>query len=205
MAPIKWLFFDVGSTLVDETEAYNHRIQDMIAGTEISFETFVKKQIFFASQGLDGHSEAIRFFCLKKTPWHTEDEIPFPDAAETLKTLKAHGYRLGVIANQVPGTERRLADWGLRPYLDVIAASAELGMAKPDEKIFHKALRMAKCRAEEAVMIGDRLDNDIIPAKRLGMKTVWLRKGSAAYQKPALGAGVADYQIDALGELEYIF
>lgn len=44
---IKWLFFDVGSTLVDETDCYNHRIQDAIAGTNITFEEFNEKRMFF--------------------------------------------------------------------------------------------------------------------------------------------------------------
>ena len=40
MSKPKWIFFDVGSTLMDETEAYNHRIRDIIANTDISFEAF---------------------------------------------------------------------------------------------------------------------------------------------------------------------
>ncbi|MBQ1257721.1 MAG: hypothetical protein IIX93_10680, partial [Clostridia bacterium] len=65
---IKWIFFDVGSTLVDETEAYNHRARDMIAGTNITFKEFDDMRIVFARQGLDGNSEAIRHFGLTKTP-----------------------------------------------------------------------------------------------------------------------------------------
>lgn len=47
---IKWLFFDVGSTLVDETECYNHRIRDAIAGTDITFEEFNEKRLYFQSK-----------------------------------------------------------------------------------------------------------------------------------------------------------
>ena len=54
----KWLFFDIGSTLVDETEAYNHRIQEMIQITAVSFEEFDCMRIHFAKQGLNGDSEA---------------------------------------------------------------------------------------------------------------------------------------------------
>ena len=50
-------------------------------------------------------------------------------------------------------------------------------------------------------MVGDRLDNDIIPAKALGMKTVWLKNGLAKYQSSELGEGFADYQISSLTEL----
>lgn len=198
---IKWIFVDVGSTLVDETEAYNHRARDMIAGTNITFKEFDDMRIVFARQGLDGNSEAIRHFGLTKTPWHSEDEVPYPDACDTLTELKARGYRLGIIANQNPGLEERLEDWGLRQYFDVIVSSAEIGYAKPDREIFEKAFEMAGCTAEESVMVGDRLDNDILPAKEIGMKTVWMKSGLAKYQT----SEIADFQIQSLGELKEIF
>lgn len=198
---MKWIFFDVGSTLVDETEAYDHRAREMLAGTDISFEAFHEKRVELAKEGFDGNSAAISFFGLRKTPWHAEDEVLFPDTAETLDWLKARGYRLGIIANQVPGTAERLEGWGIGRYFDVIAASAELGAAKPDPEIFRKALSLAGCRAEEAVMVGDRLDNDIIPAKALGMTAVWIRKGLAAYQT----SEIPDHVIDSLGDLKELF
>lgn len=63
---IKWLFFDVGSTLVDETECYNHRIRDAIAGTDITFEEFNEKRLYFSKQNLKGDIEALRYFGLAK-------------------------------------------------------------------------------------------------------------------------------------------
>lgn len=201
---IKWIFFDVGSTLVDETEAYDHRVRDMIAGTNISFEEFDDTRIALAQQGLDGNSAAIKYFGLTKTPWHSEDEVPYSDVYSTLAALCDKGYKLGIIANQKLGTTERLESWGLCQYFDVIAASAEIGYAKPDKEIFEKAFEIAECIAGESVMVGDRLDNDIIPAKAIGMKTVWVRNGLAQYQDTELGEGVADYQIGSLSELLHI-
>ena len=105
----------------------------------------------------------------------------YSDAHSTLSALVAKGYKLGIIANQKPGTAERLESWGLRPYFDVIAASAELGHSKPGKEIFIKALELAGCAAGESVMVGDRLDNDMIPAKAIGMKTVWIKNGLAQY------------------------
>lgn len=198
---IKWIFFDVGSTLVDETEAYDHRARDMVAGTGIAFEAFHKMRIALAREGFDGNSAAIRYFGLEKTPWHSEDEIPFSDAHGTLEALCCKGYKLGIIANQNPGLEKRLENWGLRQYFDVIASSAEIGCSKPEQEIFERAFKLAGCTAQESVMVGDRLDNDILPAKSLGMKTVWVRNGLAKYQNADLGKGVADHQINALSEM----
>lgn len=198
---VKWIFFDVGSTLVDETEAYDHRVREMIAGTSVTFKEFDGVRIALARQGLDGNSAAIKHFGLTKTPWHSEDEVPYSDAQSTLAALVDKGYKLGIIANQKIGTAERLESWGLRQYFEVIAASAEIGYAKPDKEIFEKALELAKCTAAESVMVGDRLDNDIIPAKAIGMKTVWVKNGLAQYQGSELGEGVADYQIGSLSEL----
>ena len=202
---VKWIFFDVGSTLMDETEAYDHRVREMIAGTDITFSAFDSKRIELAKQGFDGNSEAINHFGLEKTPWHWEDEKPFEDAAETLEALKKRGYHLGIIANQVQGTAQRLDDWGLLKYCDVVAASAELGVAKPDPLIFEKALELAGCQPCDSVMVGDRLDNDICPAKNLGMRTVWIRKGLSKYQPVALGKNVADWIIVNLSDLKQVF
>lgn len=196
-----WIFFDVGSTLIDETEAYDHRARDMIAGTHISFAEFDAARIAFAQQGLEGNSAALQHFGLAKTPWPSEDEIPYSDAHCTLAALRQKGYKLGIIANQTPGTAERLQAWDLDQYFDVIAASAEIGYAKPDRAIFETAFALAGCSAAESVMVGDRLDHDIIPAKALGMKTVWIKRGLGKYQSPELGHGVADYQIDRLSEL----
>lgn len=202
---IKWIFFDVGSTLVDETKAYDHRARDMIKGTNITFSDFDRKRIELAKLGFDGNSKAIEYFALKKTPWHSEDETPFADTCETLKALKERGYKLGVIANQNEGLAQRLKAWGMLEYFDVIASSSELGVAKPDRRIFEKALELAKCQPENAVMAGDRLDNDIIPAKAIGMKTLWIRQGTAQYQSVALSKDTADWAVDHLTDLKKLF
>lgn len=186
MQGIKWIFFDMGSTLADETEAYNHRIREAIAGTDITFEQFQEKRVFFAKQNLKSDLEALKFFGLPKPAWHREDEVPYPEAEEILRYLKGLGYRLGVIANQSMGTSERLAQWNLLQYIDVVAASAELGVAKPDPAIFERAFALAGCEPSEAVMIGDRLDNDIVPAKKLGMRAVWIKQGFNAYQNVEL-------------------
>ncbi len=69
-------------------------------------------------------------------------------------------------------------------YIKLVVASAEKGVAKPDSEIFLRALSRAYCLPENAVMIGDRIDNDIEPANKLGMKTIWVKQGFAVYQKP---------------------
>ena len=64
---------------------------------------------------------------------------------------------------------------------------------------------MAGCQPHHSVMVGDRLDNDILPAKKLGMRTVWIRKGLSGYQHIDLGKDNADWIIDNLSDLKEIF
>ncbi len=202
---IKWVFFDIGSTLVDEENAYNHRIKDMIVGTDLTFEEVSAKRTEFFKQGLDGNSEIIKYYGLTKTPWHTENERLYPDAENVLKYLKNSGYRLGIIANQKPGLADRLAMWGIESYFNIIASSAELEVAKPDSEIFETALSIAECSPSQAVMVGDRLDNDIVPAKQCGMKTVWCRNGLAFSTPKEFCNGYADFIIDSISEMMNIF
>ena len=195
---LKWLFFDLGSTLIDETDAYAHRIAETVAGTDISAAAFAETASRFWARGSDGYKEALAFYRLEKAPWRCEYERPYPDCAAVLRTLRERGYRLGVIANQQPGTERRLRERKLLQYFDVIAASAEVGAAKPQPEIFLYALRQADCRSEEAAMVGDRIDNDILPAKALGMQTVRILSGPAAC---LTADDPADLTLRALSEL----
>lgn len=122
-----------------------------------------------------------------------------------LKQLNDKGYNIGIIANQASGTEERLKKWGLMKFIRVVAASAEIGIAKPNKGIFQRAFEMAECSAENSVMIGDRLDNDIYPAMELGMRTVWIRQGFSAYQKLDTSKKSPDYIVDSLSEIVDIF
>ena len=182
---IEWIFFDLGSTLIDETEVYAQRFAETVRGSGVSVSEFQKTAVRFWTQGLDGYPQAAAYYGLPKAPWRSEYERLFDSCAVVLETLHARGYRLGVIANQVPGTAERLKKWGILQFFDVIAPSAELGMAKPDPAIFLWALNAAGCKPENAVMIGDRIDTDILPAQALGMKAVRVLTGPAAVYGPA--------------------
>ena len=201
LSDIKWIFFDLGSTLIDETVADTRRILEMISGTDITEEAFREKRFEMIRKGLNGDLSTIDYFGLTKTPWHSEDEVPYPDVVSTLMELKQRGYKLGVIANQNYGTEDRLNNWNLHHFFDVIAASAELRMAKPDSAFFEWALNQADCCPQNAVMVGDRMDNDMAPANRLGMHTVRLLRGLGAYHKPQTDDEKPEYTISSLAEL----
>lgn len=90
-------------------------------------------------------------------------------------------------------------------YISIVSVSAELGIEKPNIKIFQRSLEIAGCPSENTVMIGDRLDNDISPAKSIGMKTVWIRQGFSSLFDVNRIVIRPDYIICTLSELLQIF
>lgn len=197
---IKWIFFDMGSTLIDETLAMEYRIREVIEGTEITYKQFIERKIFFAKQNKPADLETIKFFGLTKTPWHKADERLFPNTIECLEKLHQF-YGIGIIANQSLGSKERLETFGILKYIDVVVASAEEGVAKPDKCIFEIALERAGCKPEEAVMVGDRLDNDIVPANEIGMFTIWIKQGNWKDACPRNELEQPDITMESLSEL----
>ena len=197
MNNIKWLFFDIGSTLVDEIDCYEIRFKETTENTDISYQEFKDKVIEFAATSDNPYKAAVKYFGLQKTKWYKELEKPYPFTESVLAELSKK-YNLGIIANQSAGSKQRLADWGIGEYFDLVIASAEEDVEKPNPEIFRIALDRANCRPKNAIMVGDRLDNDIIPAKELGMKTVWVKQSFATYQP---NSNIADYTINTLEEI----
>lgn len=174
---LKWIFFDLGSTLIDETDCIEFRVAETLkqAGAP-SKEEFYRQMEYFASVNMLPYKDTVKKFGLENVRWLKELEKLYPESQEVLQSL--HGrYKLGIIANQSAGTEERLVQFGIRDYFDVVVASAEAGVAKPGKRIFELALSQADCSARDACMVGDRLDNDITPAAEMGMSTVWVRQG----------------------------
>lgn len=86
-------------------------------------------------------------------------------------------YRLGIIANQPGEVEAVLEERGLLDYFEVRAISDVLNLHKPNPEFFRWAIKEAGVEPHQALMVGDRIDNDVRPAKAIGMKTAWLRLG----------------------------
>lgn len=198
---IKWLFFDVGSTLVDESAVYEKRMRRVAQTAGVTYEYVFQTAMNFYKQNKKGDLETIRLLNVEKPKWRHEDEKLYSDTEESLKRLSAK-YKIGVIANQSFGTKNRLEGFGILKYIDLVIASAEEGVAKPDSRIFEIALEKSNCEACRAVMIGDRIDNDIIPAKMLGMHTIWIKRGFCGYYWNITSEKErADYEVNSLTEI----
>ncbi len=107
-----------------------------------------------------------------------EGRVLFDGALSTLAELKQRGFLLGVVTNRSYGGPlfiKEMEKIGLLDYFEErsVAISVDLGMRKPNAKIFMYALDALNVPPEEAVMVGDSLGADIVGAKRLHMMAVW--------------------------------
>lgn len=177
---INWLFFDVGSTIVDEHLAYEHRLREIANLANVTYSSVYETAMTFYKQNKKGDLETAKLLGINLPKWHKEDEILYSDATKCLEILSSR-YKIGIIANQSLGTKERLEQHGILQYIDLVIASAEEGVAKPDKQIFEIALDRSNCKPNNAVMIGDRIDNDIVPAKIMGMHTIWIKQGFGQY------------------------
>ena len=200
MNKIKWIFFDIGSTLVDESAVYENRIKEITQGNNIDRNEFVAKVIERAQTSPKPIVSAAEDYGVKVPAWRHDLEVLYPDTKELLQRL-SQKYKIGIIANQDFGTEQRLTDFNVHQYINLVIASAEEGVAKPDLRIFQIALARADCKPEEAIMVGDRIDNDIIPANKIGMTTVWIKHGFGGYAELKEIEEHPDYTINNLNDL----
>lgn len=200
---IKWIFFDIGSTLVDESIAVFKRVERTVANKNVGFDDFYNKMVDISKHDQNAYHKTLEYYGLKSAPWNSDDEFVYPEAETCLRELHKR-YKIGIIANQVPGSRERLEKFGLLKYIDMVVASAEEGVSKPDLRIFRIALDRADCKAEETVMVGDRIDNDILPANRLGMTTIWIKQGLGGLCEPTSKEEMPDCTISELSELAHI-
>jgi HAD superfamily hydrolase (TIGR01509 family) len=132
--------------------------------------------------------------------WRYPPDALQPDAHSALAAL-AREYRLGVLANQERWIRDTMARDGIDRYFELWIVSAEVGMEKPDPRIFEHALAVAGVPPERCVMVGDRLDNDIVAAKRHGIRGVWILRGEAPPAPSKEQLALADAAVRGLDEL----
>jgi putative hydrolase of the HAD superfamily len=132
--------------------------------------------------------------------WRYHPADLYPDVKPTLEKLSER-YRLGVLANQPSVVRSALERDGIDRSFDIWGVSEDLGLSKPDPRLFEHALSEAGSEAGRTAMVGDRLDYDVVPARTAGMRTVWLLRGEAPAHPTEEQLAVPDAVIRALDEL----
>jgi FMN phosphatase YigB (HAD superfamily) len=109
-----------------------------------------------------------------RSPLVSVDDL-YPDGIECLRALAADGYRLGIAANQPAEAAAVVRSLGIP--LDLVGMSAEWGISKPDPAFFERVARELALPPVAIAYVGDRVDNDVVPAHAAGMVAVFLRRG----------------------------
>ncbi len=135
-----------------------------------------------------------------------EKARPMPGAKEVLIELKKE-YRIGVMTDSdgdMLPKKQRIDQSGLRPYIDTIVVSDEVGINKPNRRFYDIILKKLDVKPEECVMVGDKPQADLVLAKELGMKTVWFRYGPWAESQGKREFDYVDYTIEDMKRLPEI-
>jgi FMN phosphatase YigB (HAD superfamily) len=166
--------FDVGETLVDE-ERWWRRLAD---------RADLQPHVVWAALGVtiergEEHTALWGHLGVETPPaW---SEIPYAlddlysDAWDCLERVRALGYRVGIVGNQTEALEA----WARESALpaDVISSSASLGVRKPDRAFFERVSGLVGAPPSRVAYVGDRVDNDVLPAAAAGMVAVHVRRG----------------------------
>ncbi len=111
-------------------------------------------------------------------------------------------YPLVLVSNFYGNVEAVLTDFGLISYFDKIIESAVVGVRKPDPAIFSLGVEALGFLPEEIVVIGDSHSKDIIPATKIGCRTIWIKGVGWEEDREDL---TADAVISDFNELEKVF
>jgi HAD superfamily hydrolase (TIGR01509 family) len=214
-AGVAFVFLDIGGVLYDDrvyAEAWKRALRE--AGAELSDDAFdaeyagvraAQNESFrrrLAARFIGPDADLGMLERLAARHWQYPPSALHGDVVSCLEGLRTAGYRLGVIANQPSQVRSAMARDGLAAYFEVWGVSEDLGMQKPDPELFAHALATAQIDGPSAVMVGDRLDYDVRPAKAAGMRTVWLLRGEAPDEPTPEQLDEPDAAIHDLTELQ---
>jgi len=205
---IRAVFLDVGETIVDETGVWESWA-DWLGVPRFTFMAVLGQVIERGGSHTAVFEEFRPGFDLETERaaraaegrlWTVGRRDLYPDVLPCLERLRARGFTIGIAGNQPAGVTEMLQELGLP--VDVVATSADWGVEKPSPAFFERVAAEAGVPAARVAYVGDRLDNDVLPAQAAGMFGVFLRRGpwGYAHARRPLSAR-ADVRIDSLAEL----
>ena len=204
---IRAVFLDVGETLVDETRVWEGWA-DWLGVPRVTFLAALGGVI----QRGEHHLRVFELFrpdfdlarerAARRAAgvlWTVQERDLYPDVRPALQRLHAEGYRVGISGNQPDGVTDALR--ALHLPVDVIENSADWAVEKPDPAFFARLAALAGLPPGRIAYVGDRLDNDVLPAREAGMG-VFLRRGPWGLAHAAWPeASLAALRIESLAEL----
>jgi HAD superfamily hydrolase (TIGR01549 family) len=181
---IRAVIFDVGECLVDETREYGtwadwlgvprHTFAAMF-GAVIAQGRDYRDTFQEFRPGFDLYEEREKRAAAGQPETFGEDDL-YPDVRDTLAALRADGLWLGIAGNQTVRAGAILREL-FTPDVDLIGTSDDWGANKPDRAFFDRVAEVVPAEPAEMLYVGDRVDNDIAPARAAGMHTALVHRG----------------------------
>jgi HAD superfamily hydrolase (TIGR01549 family) len=181
---LRAVIFDVGETLVDETRSWGEWADWLGTPRLTFFATFGSvierglhhRQVFAELRpDLDFEELRARVARAGRAPNRIGAADLYTHARACVVELRARGYWIALAGNQPRSAEADLRGLGLAA--DLVVSSEGVGVEKPSPEFFARLVALAGCAAREIAYVGDRLDNDVLPAIAAGMRGVFLRRG----------------------------
>ncbi len=205
---IRAVFLDIGETVVDETRFWAAWADWLgvprftffaLVGGMIERERDHRRAFELLRPGFDLEAEQAARAAAGAVETLTREDL-YTDAVPCLAALRAEGYRVGLAGNQPLHAAQWLHEMGLD--VQVVASSAGWGVEKPAPAFFARIVEEAGFPPAEIAYVGDRVDNDVIPAAAAGLLAVLLRRGPWSYLQAGWPeAAQARIRIDRLTEL----
>jgi HAD superfamily hydrolase (TIGR01549 family) len=209
--PPRWVVLDVGETLVDETRIWS-TWADVLGVPRLTMLAALGATIARGGEFRD----PLALFGGEQ--WRERiDEVEaafggftpadlYPDAARSIDALRDAGYRVAITANQPAVREEQLRASGIEA--EVMAMSDAMGVAKPDAAFYARTLELlGSPAAADVAYVGDRVDNDVLPAIAAGMRAIWIRRGPWGViqelpdgTSPAVRVATLDELVERIGE-----
>jgi FMN phosphatase YigB (HAD superfamily) len=205
---VRAVFFDIGETLIDETRLWGWWADWLgvprltlfgVLGGVIARGEHHRRALEIVRPGIDVPRVA-RERAAAGYPVGALREDLYPDAVPCLAALRAEGYLVGVAGNQTAAEEASVRSLGLP--VDAVASAGALGAEKPAPAFFAGLAALAGVPPAAVAYVGDRLDNDVLPAAAAGMVAVFLRRGPWGFlHAERAEAARAAIRLDSLAEL----
>ncbi|AEG43077.1 HAD family hydrolase [Isoptericola variabilis] len=207
---VRAVVFDVGETLIDESRIWLRWAERLgvppltflgVLGGCAALDLPHRRAFEMLRPGFEVEDEIAR--------WATEDpdglrenfdaDDLYPDVRPALAALRDAGLAVVVAGNQPPQARAALETMDLP--VDAIRTSDEWGVEKPEPAFFDRVVELAGVPASDVAYVGDRLDNDVLPAAEAGMLPVLIRRGPWGYLHAERPEAARVAVIDSLLEL----
>ena len=114
----------------------------------------------------------------------------------------SENYRIGILGQYGVDFRNFLEEKNVLKYFTYKEIQDDYQITKPDTRYYVEILSKCKCIAEESIMVGDRIDKDVIPAKMVGMKAIRVKTGIHKNQEPRVPEEIAELTVNKLEEIK---